>query len=177
MCPENAVDEWIGRLFRRQLDTGFADLRGAEGAFTIPISERLLNDVLSQILPRSGGVRDLYIAPEAGDRFQVRLRLASPSFLPPIRLRIAIDRQPELPTSAVVVLRLERTGLLTLAGPVLRLMNALPEGVAVREDRILVDLRTMLERYHFAPYLEYVSELRVNTVEGAVVLAVRGHLS
>ena len=56
-------------------------------------------------------------------------------------------------------------------------VRALPEGVAVREDRIFVDLRTMLERYHFAQYLEYVSELRVNTVEGAVVLAVRGHLS
>lgn len=177
MCPENAVDDWIGRLLRAQLDTGFADLRGTEAAFTVPISERLLNDVLSQILPRSAPVRDPYVTPEAGDRFQVRVRLASPSFLPPIRLRIAIDRQPEPPTSAVVVFRLERTGLLTLAGPFLRLMNALPEGVSVSDDRVFVDLRTLLERYHCAQYLEYLSELRINTVEGAVVVAVRGRLS
>lgn len=177
VCPESAVHEWIGRLFRQQLETGFADLRGAEAAFSVPVSERLLNDVLSHILPRYGAVRDLYVSPESGDRFQVRVSLASPSFLPAIRLRITIDAQPELPTPAVLVLRPERIGLLTLAGPILRLMNALPDGVAVRDDRIYVDLRTMLERHRLAQYLEYVTELRITTVEGAVVVSVRGRLS
>jgi hypothetical protein len=177
VCPDSAVDEWIARLLRRQIETGFADLRGADAAFTVPFSERLLNDVLAEILPRSGAVREPYVSPEAGDRFQVRVRLSSPSFLPPLRLRIAIDRQPELPTSPVLVLRLERTGLLTLAGPILRLINALPDGVAVKDDRIYVDLRAMLERHHLAQYLEYVKELRINTVEGAMILAVRGRVS
>jgi len=176
VCPESAVDEWIDRLFRRQLETGFADLRGADAALTIPISERLLNDILSEILPRSGPVRDPYVTPEAGDRFQVRASLGSSAFIPRLRLRVAVDRQPELPASAVLVLRLETTAVLALAGPVLRWMNALPEGVAVRDDRIYVDLRALLDRHHLAQYLEYVNELRINTVDGAVVLTVRGRV-
>jgi hypothetical protein len=176
VCPESAVHEWIVRLFRRQLETRFADLRGACAALTIPVSERLLNDILSEVLPRSGAVRDLYIHPKAGDRFQVRARLGSSTLIPPIRFHVAIDRQPDLPSSAVLVLRLEATGVMTLAGPLLRLMNALPEGVLVKDDRICVDLRTALDRHHLAQYLDYVSELRINTVENGVVLTVRGRV-
>jgi hypothetical protein len=177
VCPESAVDEWIARLFRRQLETGFADLRGANAAVTIPVSERLLNDTLSEALPRSGAVRDLYVSPKAGDRFQVRARLGSSTLIPPIRFHVAIDRQPDLPSSAVLVLRLEATGVMTLAGPLLRLMNALPEAILVKDDRIYIDLRTALDRYHLAQYLEYVNELRINTVDNGVVLTVRGRVN
>ena len=177
MCPESLVNEWIGRFFRRQIDTGFADLHGAHGAVTIPVSERLLNEVLCDAIPRPSAVRDLYITPKDGDRFQVRARLGSSTLIPPIRFHVAIDRQPDLPSSAVLVLRLEATGVMFLAGPFLRLMNALPEGVAVKDDRISVDLRTMLDRCGLARYLEYVNELRINTVDGAVVLSVRGRVS
>jgi hypothetical protein len=167
------VNEWIGRLFRRQLETGFADLRGASAAVTVPISERLLNDILSEALPSSGAVRDLHVSPKAGDRFQVRARLGSSTLIPPIRFHVVIDRQPDLPSSAVVALRLQATGLMVLAGPLLRLMNALPPGILVKDDRIYIDLRTVLDRYHLARYLEYLNELRINTVENGLVLTVQ----
>ena len=148
------MNEWIGRLFRRQLETGFADLRGANAAVTVPISERLLNDILSEALPSSGAVRDLHVSPKAGDRFQVRVRLGSSRLIPPIRLHVVIDRQPDLPSHAVLALRFEATGLMVLAGPLLRLMNALPPGILVKDDRIYIDLRTALGRYHLAQSLD-----------------------
>ena len=171
------MDEWIGEMLRRQIETGFGDLRGADASLTLPISERLLNDILSRVLPPSAPIRDPHVCPEAGDRFQVRARLWTSTFLPPIRLRVIIDRQPEFPSSAVLVLRLERAAIMSLAGPFLRFMNALPDGVVVRDDRIRVDLRALLDRKGLAQYLDYVKELRINTVEGAVVLTVRGHVS
>jgi hypothetical protein len=73
----------------------------------------------------------------------------------------------------VVALRLQATGLMVLAGPLLRLMNALPPGILVKDDRIYIDLRTVLDRYHLARYLEYLNELRINTVENGLVLTVQ----
>jgi hypothetical protein len=170
------LDERIERLWRRQLADGFADLRGAQATITLPISERLLNEALTETIPGSAPVSDLHVTPEAGDRFTVRFRIGSSTILPRLKIALAIDREPDLPAFPVIVLRLETTGLMTLATPVLRLLNAVPAGVTVKDDRIHVDLRALAERHGFGAYLDHLDELRVNTVSGAVVLTLRGRI-
>jgi hypothetical protein len=151
-------------------------LRGAQATITLPISERLLNEALTEMIPQSAPVSDLHVTPEAGDRFTVRFRIGSSTILPRLKIALAIDREPDLPAFPVIVLRLETTGLMTLASPVLRLLNAFPAGVTLKEDRIHVDLRALAERQGFGAYLDHLDELRVNTVSGAVVLTVRGRI-
>jgi hypothetical protein len=170
------VDERFVGLFRRQQASGFEDLRGAEASLTLPVSERLLNEIIAESLPPSAAVRELHVRPQAADRFAVRARLRSPSWLPAIKLGVAIDRQPDLPSSPLLVLRLETSGLSALAGPALRLLNAFPPGVWMEADRIFVDVAKLLDARGLAPYLAYVNELRVTTVEAAVVLFIRGRL-
>jgi len=170
------VDERIERVWRQQLADGFPDLRGAQATITLPISERLLNQVLTESIPRSAPVSDLHVTPEAGDRFTVSFRIGSSTILPRLKIGLAIDREPDLPAFPVIVLKLESTGLMMLATPVLRLINAVPAGVAVKDDRIHVDLRALAERHGLGAYLDQLDELRVNTVSGAVVLTVRGRI-
>ena len=170
------MDERIERVLRRQLADGFPDIRGAQAAVTLPISERLLNEVLLESIPRSVPITDLHVTPDTDDRFVVRFRLGSSSLVPRLKIVLAIEAQPDLPALPILVLRLETTGLMILAGPVLRLLNALPAGITVKDDRIHVDLRALAERRGFAPYLEYLDQLRVNTVSGAVVVTVHGKI-
>lgn len=158
----------------RQQAAGFEDLRGAEASATVPISERLLNEIIQEALPRSAPVRDLYVRPQAGDRFSVRARLGSPTLLPAMTLSVLIDRQPDFPSSPTLVLKLEMGGLLSLAGPALRFLDALPPGIRVERDRLFVDLAALLEQRQLGSYLRYIDHLRVNTTDGAVVLTVRG---
>jgi hypothetical protein len=170
------VDERFVRLLRRQLADGFSDLRGAEAAVTIPVTEKLLNEILAESLPQSAAIRDLHVTPLASDRFTVRARLGSSTLLPPLKLTLAIDRQPDLPASPVLILRLEATGLMALAGPVLRLLNAMPEGIRVKDDRIHVDLRALAERYRLDMYFDHLDEIRVSSIEGSLGLAIRGRI-
>ena len=65
---------------------------------------------------------------------------------------------------------------MALARPVLRMLNALPEGIRVKDDRIHVDLRALAERYRLDMYFDQLDEIRVNSVEGSLVLAVRGRI-
>jgi hypothetical protein len=173
---EASVDERIERVLRRQLAEGFPDLRGAQASITVPVSERLLNEVLAETIPRSAAVTDLHVRPEAGDRFAVRFRVGSSTLIPRLKIALAIETQPDLPALPVIVLRLETTGLMMLAGPVLRLVNALPAGITVKDERIHVDLRDLAQRRGFAPYFDYLDSLRVNTVDGAVVLTLQGKI-
>jgi len=170
------VDERFVGWFRRQQASRFQDLRGAEASLTLPVSERLLNEAIAESFPRSAAVRELHVRPQAGDRFAVRARIGSSSWLPAINLGLEIDRQPDLPSSPVLVLRLETSVLSALAGAALRFLGSLPPGVRMEHDRIFVDVAKLLEARGLAPLLAYVSELRVNTVDGAVVLFIRGRL-
>ena len=95
-------------------------------------------------------------------------RAADWPFTYPLRL--------ELPASPVLILRLETSGLLSLAGPALRFLDALPPGIRVEHDRIYVDLAKLLAARHLESYLAYVKELRVNAVDGAVLVSIRGRL-
>ena len=167
------MDERFVRLFRRQQAAGFQDLRDADLTLTLPISEALLNELLAEAMPQTAPLREVRVTPQAGDRFLVRARLGSSSLLLPVKLTLAIDRQPDFPDSPVLVLRLEATGLLSLAGPALRFLNALPPGIRVEQDRLLVDLRALLEARGLSSYLDFVRELRVNAVDGRAVVSMR----
>lgn len=169
-------ERWL-RLFLRQHASGFDDLRGADAALTLPVSERLLNEAIAEGMPRSAPVRDLHVSPLAGDRFTVRVRIGSSPLLPAITLRLSIERQPEFPGSPVLILKMETSGLLGLAGPALRFLDALPDGIRVEHDRIYVDLLKLLEVRGLANYLSYITGLTVNTVEGAVVVSLRASIT
>ena len=39
------MDQRLVRLLRRQAASGFEDLRGAEAAVTLPVSDKLLNEI------------------------------------------------------------------------------------------------------------------------------------
>jgi hypothetical protein len=168
------VDERFVRILMRQQAARFEDLRGAEVSATVPISERLLNEIVQESLPRSIPLRDLHVSPQAGDRFLVRARLGSSALLPPLKLSVLVDRQPDLPASPILVLKLEMGGLAAIAGPALRFLAALPPGIHVEHDRIHVDIAKLLEQRGLADYLAYIQRLEVHTADGAVLATVRG---
>jgi outer membrane protein TolC len=170
------LDQRLTGLLRRQIASGFQDLRGAEATVTLPVSDRLLNEFITEAMPASAAVRDLEVRAQEGNRFAVRARLGRASFLPPITLTIAIDRQPELPGSPVLVLRLERGGLLSLAGPALRFFDALPQGIRIEQDRIHIDLVRLLEPRGFSGFLEHIDQLHVGTAPGTTIVSTRARI-
>ena len=170
------MDPRLAALFNRQRQNGFSDLRGAHADLTIPISDRLLNEAVAGALPASAPVRDLRLAAHTGNRIAVRFKIASASFLPPLNINVLIEKQPELPASPTLVLKLEMGGLLSLAGPALRFLDALPPGIRVEHDRVYVDLSGLLADRGLAELLEYAEQVQVTTTEGALVLGIRARV-
>ena len=167
-----AADERFAQLLDRLLADGLSDITGAEASITLPVSKRLLNDLIAAAMPPSAPVRDLDVAPLDNNRFVVRGRFGSSALLPTLKLNLAIDQQPVFPQSPVLVLRLEGPGIMSLAGRVLRMIT-LPRWLHAEQDRLHVDLGMLAGQYHLDRYIKYVDELRVNTVAGAVVVSLR----
>jgi hypothetical protein len=163
-------EPWWAAWLREQRVAGFPAFEGAEGGLRLPVPDRLVTEAIAHRLSPPVPVRELDLRAEPGNQFVVRLK---PALLPPLALRFQIDRQPELPHSPVLVLRLARQGLAALAGPLVRVLPALPAGIRMDGDRILVDLATLLRRHGAADVLDYLSELEIATDAGRFVVSVR----
>jgi hypothetical protein len=134
------------------------------------VSERLINEIVATTIRQGGPVREVGVHPVAGNAFSVRVAPRA-SLLPSLTVRLEIERQPDLPSSPFLVLRMATMGgLLGFAGSALPIGNMLPPGVRLEGDRIVVDLRAIAADQGSAGLLEHVTQLRVNTEEARVVL-------
>ena len=157
-------------LFADQERQGFPDLAGSDGQGSIEVSERLLNTILSEQVRGSTAIRELYVSPRAGGRFEVRFALGKP-FLPPMTLDVTVDKQPSLPDDPVIGLTLSGMGgLPRLAGPLAGMITGLPEGVRMDGPRVLVDIRAMLAPHGLTSVLNYVKDLAVGTDDGKLIV-------
>jgi hypothetical protein len=167
-------EAWWARLLREQQADGFADLAGARASATIPVSDRLATRLMAARLPPSSAVREIELRAAAGNTITVGVR---PALFPRIEITLHVEQQPALPESPAFVFRVGLPrGLGALAGPALRIFDVLPEGVHLREDRLTVDLRPLLQRYDAADVLNYLERLELTTVDGALLLRIDARL-
>ena len=169
----NPIEPWWLTLLREQQSVNFADLFGAHASFTIPVTDRLLSRIIADRLPRSSPVSEIQLYAEDGNQMVVSVRLWRLAFLPAIRVRLTIERQPDLPASPTLVLRMALEGVAALAGPALRFLEWLPPGVRLEKDRLHVDLATLLQRHGAAAALSFITALELTTAAGRVIVSGR----
>lgn len=167
MPAKNAFAE----IFHYLQSTGFQDLSGARFSGTIPVSERMINEVIAASIPPGGHVREVQVRPEPDNRFSVKITPRT-GFFPSITVKLSIARQPELPASPVLVLKMAMGGLMGFASSALPIANMLPQGVRLEGEHILVDLRAMASQRGFADLFQYARQLRVSTEAGRAVVHV-----
>lgn len=172
------MDRRLQALLNRQQANGFAGLAGTEARAAVRVSAQLLNEAIGAFAGASPAIRELAVAPRAGNRFDVHVKLTKPAFLPAISLTAAIERQPQLPDDATIVLQLSGGGgVMRFAGPAVAAFGTLPPGVRMDGDRVIIDLRTLMAANRQSEWLDYVEKLDISTDEGAVVLYVQARVT
>lgn len=154
------------RILEQLRASRFAELQGARVSASIPIPERLLNELVTASLPPGAPVRDVSVHPKAGNRLGVRAKLARADFLPPITLTVEIEQQPQLPDTPLVLRILSLPGLMSLAGAAVSFTSVLPPGVRMENQRLFVDLRVLLQRHGYDELVALIDGLRLTTEEG-----------
>jgi hypothetical protein len=165
------MDPRLVNLIAREQAANFPGLSGSEIQGTLRISADLLNEAIAANLAAAAPLRELTVQPRGGNRLDVRVKLAKPAFLPTLSLTLLIEHQPQLPADPVLVMKLSgAAGIIGLAAPAITSFGVLPPGVRLDGDRVLIDLRTLLQRYGQAALLDHAEQLQVTTEEGRLVL-------
>jgi hypothetical protein len=163
------MDTWLQQLLENAKAGNARDLSGTRVALDLSVSDRLINDLLAQKLPPDGAVKAVEVTCRAGDA-RVAVKLSRPAFLPTVNLAMTVERQPELPASPILVLRLSiPPAIAGLLGAGISLFNVLPRGHRLEGDLLHVDLATVLQDRGFGWVLPYARALKVRFEPGRLV--------
>jgi hypothetical protein len=169
------LDDFLPELLAHLQSSRFADLAGTRVSARIPVSRALVNQFVARALQARQPplpVRQVDIRPSDGDKLDAIVTVTLP-FVPPLKVAIAIERQPQFPSAPVLVLRWSMLGglgqlIAKIAGP----HQQLPPGVRLDADRILIDIPQAAAATPAAQFLGYVRKLEVHTAADKLVLAV-----
>ena len=165
------MDPRLLDILERLRASRFAEVKGARASLSVPVSEPLLNELIAAALPPAGALRDLHVRPQADNRLAVRARASRLDFLPPVTISLQIEQQPHLPDTPLVIRILSVPGLLSMAGSLLS-PSSLPPGIRLDRERVLVDVRQLLERKGFGEIVPLIERLHVSSEEGRLVVDV-----
>jgi hypothetical protein len=164
----------ITRILDEQLRNGFADIHGSDISLTIPLTDRIVNELVAAALPPGGKVREVQLQAQANNQIAAKVGWSGFALLPSITVTLVIEGQPALPEHAVLTLRLSNTSkFVGLAASTLPAMVKLPPGINLVEDRIAIDLRQVRAAQGFGQWLPYLTHLNITTLPGTVVLHLR----
>jgi hypothetical protein len=172
------VHEILADILEQQKLSGFGDLAGATASATIPVSDRVINELIARLLPPSGAVQEMQIEAEEQNRIRVRLRISAKRLTLPFSVMLHIQAQPALPQYPVLMLRLAGVPLLlSMAGPLTRFLDVLPPGITMDGDQIALDLQRLLAHQGQADLLQYLTDLRITTVPRRVVVSFQARVA
>jgi hypothetical protein len=142
----------------------------------VPVPAAVLNRVIAERLPPNGPIAALVVEPHDDDRFTVHVRLRS-GLVPALKAQVRIVAQPELPSSAVLVLRWSLAGALDFVArfalPALKNFATLPPGVRVDGDLVGIDVAEILRAKGMEWVLSFVKDVQLHTRPGVAVLQLR----
>ena len=121
-------------------------------------------------------VRQLDIRPRNGDLIDVIVTVSWP-FVPPLKVAVAVDQQPQFPDSPILVLRWSLFGGLgAIAARLLGSMGKLPPGVRLDGDRLMLDIPVLAAQSPAAPLLQYLRTLEVHTLDDRLVIVTNAEI-
>jgi hypothetical protein len=154
------------------------DISGASLAGEIPIGEALINRLIAKRLERHTHIASVVVTIRDGDEALVRVEPRA-RLIPSVPIVVRIDRQPDLPRDPTLRLRwsIPAAGPLALvAGTIAGYLKALPEGIQVDGDVVVVDLRVLLRARGLEEVLELVRRAAIHTRPGALIVQLEAGL-
>jgi hypothetical protein len=165
------LDAFVSELLAHLQSSAFQDIAGAHVSATVPVSRSLVNGLAARALQgTTTPIRQLDIRPRAGDLIDVMVTVSWP-FVPPLKVVVAVERQPQFPGSPILVLRWSLFGGLgAIAARLLGAMDKLPPGVRLDGEHLSLDIPTLAAQSPAAAMLRYVKTLEVHTAEGRLII-------
>lgn len=157
-------------IFQKIIDNNFSDLKGTTVDASIPVPQYLINEILGALLQGNKNISSCQASIHRQNRVDINLKT---TLLPwSLNLKLKLDTSVDFASFASPKIRgwLENNILLGRVGA---FFNALPEGVKLYGNQIVIDIGSFLQTPEQKRMLSLVRSVGMSTEDGIVILDVK----
>jgi len=158
------------KVFQKIIDNNFSDLKGTTVNASIPVPQYLINEMIEVSLRENKSIKFVQVSVHAQNRASVNVKT---TLLPwPLNLKLKLDKSVDFASYSSPKIRawMENNRLLGSMGS---LFNALPAGLKLYGDQLVLDLGAFLRTPEEKRLLQLVKFISISTEEGRVILDVK----
>ena len=158
----------MDEIFKKLIDSNFSDLKGLIVDASIPVPQYIVNELIEVALKGNKKIEYCQVSIGAQNRVSVKLKT---TMLPwPLDLKLRLFKSVDLARSPRIRASLENNLLLGKLGS---FFKALPDGVKLYGNQVVVDIQSFLPTPEQKKFLDLIKSAEINTEEGKVILAVK----
>lgn len=156
------------QIFRRVIDSNFSDLHGLTVDASIPVPEPLINEIIAAAIRGNDNIDYCKVSIHRENRVAVNLK--TPLWPWPLELKLRLEGQMDFRGSPKIHARLENKVFLARIGSFL---HALPPGIHIHEDQIVVEIEAFLSTPEQKRMLGLIRSVAIKTEEDKVMFDVK----
>ena len=155
-------------IFQRLIDNNFSDLMGLTADASIPVPEQIVNEIIEVTLRGNKNIHECRVSISGQNKVSVNLK--TPLWLLPIHIKLRLESSVDFTSSPKVRAALENNVFLGKLGA---LFKALPDGVNIQGDQIIVDVQAFLETLEQRKMLDLIKSVDIRTEPAKVIFEIK----
>ena len=155
------------KIFQRVINNNFTELKGTTVDASVPVPQSLINELIVEALKGNKNISSVRASIHPQNRVSVDVKT---TLLPiTLNLKLKLDTSVDFASYASPKLRIwmENNRFLGSLGA---LFNALPEGIKLYGDQIVIDIGAFLRTPEQRRLLNLVKSAGIQTEDGTVIL-------
>jgi hypothetical protein len=158
----------MDEIFRKLIDNNFSDLAGLTADASIPVPEHIVNEIIEAALRGNKKIKHCRVSINGQNKVSVNLK--TPLWLWPINLKLRLERSVDFTGRPKIRAPLENNVLLGKLGS---LFKALPNGLNMQGNQVVVDVQSLLDTPDQRKILGLIKSVEVRTESGKVTFDIK----
>jgi hypothetical protein len=158
----------MDNIFRKLIDDNFSDLAGLTVDASIPVPERIVNEIIQASLQGNNNITECRVS--IGGQNKISAIIKTSLWLWPINIKLRLEKIVDIIGSPMLRASLENNVLLGQLGS---LFKALPNGINIHGNQVIVDVRSLLETPEQRKMLDLVKSIEIRTEQTKLILDVK----
>jgi hypothetical protein len=163
----------MDKIFKKIVDNNFSDLKGTIIDASVPVPQALINDLIKAALKGNKTVASIQASVHTQNLVSLNVKT---TLLPwALNLKLKLDKAVDFASYSSPKIRawMENNRLLGSLGS---LFNALPPGIKLYGNQVVIDLGAFLSTPEQKRLLELVKSVGIQTEEGRLILDVHAEV-
>src|SRR5688572_12512851 len=158
----------VNETFQRIADNGFVELDGLAVDASIPVHQRLVNEIIEAALQGNQNIE--YCRVSIGEENRISVNVKTTRWPWPINLKVWVFQSVDITPTPKIRILLENNVVLGKLGA---FFKALPEGIKLYGEQIVIDVRSFLRTEQQRKFLAMVKSMEIQTEMGKLIFDVQ----